>query len=362
MRVSSALAEAARAALAQRVSSSLVAVLCAATCAVALLTVGRTAAAEEQILSRLDSAGSRLLVVTDDRDAGLITPAVIEVIAAADTTERVIGVDGPVDATNSVIGEGGQRVPTWLVIGDLTGAVELTAGRWPRPGEALVAEAAVPRLGFTRPAGAVTDTQGREYPVVGSYVARGPFEQFDAGLVVAGAAGAVRSAYVVVSEVASVRVTEALVLAALAPPDLGEITVVSPSGLADLQRALGGDLGAYGRGVLVVTVGGGAALVAVVVLAEVLLRRRDLGRRRALGASRVGLVGLVVARTAVAALPGTVLGAVAGSVASLLWAQPPPLPFTLAVAVLTGQVSAAAAVVPAALAATRDPVRVLRVP
>lgn len=362
MRVSTALAEAVRAALAHRVSSSLVAVLCAATCAVTLLTVGRTAAAEEQILTRLDSAGSRLLVVTDDREAGLITPAVIRVLAAADTTERVIGVDGPVDATNSVIGEGGERAPIWLVVGELAEAVELTAGRWPMPGEALVAEAARPRLGFAHPAGAVTDTRGREYPVVGSYLARSPFEQFDAGLVVAGAATSVRSVHVVVTEVESVRVTEALVLAALAPPDPGEITVVSPSGLADLQRALGGDLGDYGRGVLLVTVGGGAVLVAVVVLAEVLLRRRDLGRRRALGASRRGLIGLVVARTAVAALPGALLGAVAGSVASLVWAQPPPAHFTLAVTVLTGQVSAAAAVLPAALAATRDPVRVLRVP
>lgn len=363
MRVSTALAEAARTARAQRVSSLMVAVLCAAICAVTLLTVGRTAAAEEQLLSRLDDAGSRLLVVTDDRDAGLVTPAVIQVLAGLDTIERVVGVDAPGDVTNSVIGEGGERVPAWRISGELAAAVTLTAGRWPQAGEALVAEAAQPTVGFSQPAGAVTDTHGREYPVVGSYVARSPFEQFDAGLVLAGdGATPARSVHVVVSSVDAVRVTEPLVVTTLAPPDLGEITIQSPTGLADLQQVLGGDLGDYGRGLLLLTLGGGAVLVAVVVLAEVLLRRRDLGRRRALGASQWGLVGLVVTRTVAAAVPGALFGAVGGAVAAAIWAQLPPLGFTCAVTVLTGLVSGIAAIPPALLAATRDPVGVLRTP
>lgn len=120
--------------------------------------------------------------------------------------------------------------------------------------------------------------------------------------------------------------------------------------------------GDYGRGLLLLTLGAGAVLVAVVVLAEVLLRRRDLGRRRALGASQWGLVGLVVARTVVAAVPGALLGAVGGAVIAAIWAQPPPLEFTCAVTVLTGLVSGIAAIPPAFLAAVRDPVGVLRTP
>lgn len=71
MRLSTLAEEATRTATAQRVSSAMVAVLCAAICAVTLLTVGRTASAEEAVLARLDDAGSRLLVITDDGDAGL---------------------------------------------------------------------------------------------------------------------------------------------------------------------------------------------------------------------------------------------------------------------------------------------------
>lgn len=362
MRLTAMLAEAARTAAAQRVSSLMVAVLCGAICAVTLLTVGRTAAAEEQLLSRLDSAGSRLLVVTDDRDVGLITPAAVGLIAGLDTTERVVGIDGPVDVTNAVIGEGGVRAPLWSVVGPLDQAVTLTAGRWPGPGEALVAGAAQQTVGFDLPAGAVRDTSGREYPVVGSYRAQAPFEQFDAGLVVVGGETPSRSIHVVVTSVEASRATEGLVVAVLAPADLGAITVQSPTALGDLQRVLGGDLGDYGRGVLLLTIGGGAFLIAVVVLAEVLLRRRDLGRRRALGAPRGMLLALVVCRTVAAAIPGAVLGTAAGLAAANAWAQAPPADFTAAVALVTVLVVAVAATGPALLAATRDPVGVLRTP
>lgn len=363
MRLITLSAEAARTAAAQRVSSLLMAALCAAIVAVTLLTVGRTATAEQQLLSRLDTAGARLLVITDDRDRGLVTAAAVGVIAELDLIERVVGVDSPVDVTNAVIGEGGVRVPAWPVIGDLGQVVALTDGRWPQPGEALVSAAAQGSLGLARPAGVVADTAGMEYAVVGSYIAGPPFDQFDASVVVAADTSATaRSVHVVVASPEAGRLAERLVITTLAPPDLSDITVQSPAALSDLQRLLGGDLGEFGRGILALTLGGGAFLIAVVVLAEVLLRRRDLGRRRALGAPRWGLVALVVARTVVAAVPGVVAGAVAGTAAAMVWAEPTPADFTAAVGLLTVLVAVVAAAAPALIAAGRDPVGVLRTP
>jgi putative ABC transport system permease protein len=363
MRLSTTVEEAFRSALAQRVSSGLVALLCAAICVVTLLTVGRTATAEEQVLSRLDSAGSRLLVVSDDQGSGLVTPTVVRVLASLDTVERVVGVDSPFDVVNAAIGDGAQRVPTWRISGELHQAVELTAGRWPQPGEALVSRDATTRLGMVHPAGAVRDSDGDQYDVVGSFVAREPFGSFDAGVIVASDdTAAVRSVHVVVTGVEAARITEAATLATLAPPDPSGVTVQSPTALAELQQAVGGDLGEFGRGLLLLTLGGGAFLIAVVVLAEVLLRRRDLGRRRALGAPRWGLVTLVVARTVAAAVPGALLGAVVGYAVAAGWGQPPPVDFTAAVAVLSVLVAGAVAVAPALLAAGRDPVGVLRTP
>lgn len=363
MRLSTLVAEAVRTATAQRVSSAMVAVLCAAICTVTLLTVGRTAAAEEAVLARLDAAGSRLLVVTDDQRAGLITLAVRQVLSGLDTVERVVGVDPPFDVVNGVIGDGGERVPAWRVAGDPAQVVALVAGRWPAPGEALVSNAARQRLGMTEPFGVAIDTAGAEYPVVGAFTARAPFETFEAGLVVAAdPAAATGSVHVVMTGVEAARATETLTLTLLAPPDLGQVSVQSPAALADLQRAVSGDLGEYGRGILLLTLGGGAFLIAVVVLAEVLLRRRDLGRRRALGAPRWALVGLVVNRTIIAAVPGAAGGTVAGLVAVTRAGDPMPVDFAVAVALLTVLVAAVAAVLPAVLAATRDPVSVLRTP
>lgn len=363
MRLTVALAEAARTAWAQRVSSVMVGVLCAATCSITLLTVGRTAAAEHQVLSRLDAAGSRLLVVSDDRDAGLVTPGVIDVLAELDTVERVIGVDGPFDVLNPAVGEGGNRVPAWRVAGDLDQVLVLTRGRWPQPGEAVVADEAQRALGLTHPAGAVLDTTGFEHAIVGSFAPLSPFEAFGRGAVVASDADSpVRSVQLVVSSVEAAGITETLTLALLAPPDPTGVTVQSPRALADLQRTLGGDLGEYGRGLLLLTLGGGALLIAVVVLAEVLLRRRDLGRRRALGAPRWGLVVLVVARTVTAAIPGTLAGVGLGVGAAVAWAQAPPGAFVAGTGTLTILVAIAASIPPAAIAAGRDPVGILRTP
>jgi putative ABC transport system permease protein len=359
--VSGALAEAVRAARAQRTATLLVALLCGAICAVTLLTVGGTAAAEAQVLGRLDAAGSRLLVVSDTKGVGLVTPAAISVLGELDTVERAVGVDTPVDVRNSSI-DGGSAAPAWRLAGPPEHAVILLIGRWPRPGEALVSAPAQRALGLAEPLGAVIDRDGREFPVVGAFAARSPFDFLGTGLVIRSGVDPVRSAYVVIGSATAARATEHVVIAALGPPDLSGIEVRSPTALADLRRVVGGDLGGFGRGLLLLTLAAGGVLLAVVVLAEVLLRRRDLGRRRALGSPRWGIVAIVVARTVVAAAPGGLAGLTLGAIASVWWARLPPWDFIAGTGILAVLTAAGAAVAPALLAGWRDPVAVLRTP
>jgi putative ABC transport system permease protein len=364
MRLSVALVEAARSAGAQRVASVLIALLCAVICAVTMLTVGGTAAAEAQVLGRLDAAGSRLLIVTDKRGAGLVNNAALDMLHGLNTVERAVGVDTPFDVTNVAIGDGGTPTPAWSLVGPLREAMTLTAGRWPQPGEALVSNAAHDTLGLTNVVGAVIDREGREYPVVGGFKALTPFEFLDAGAVIAHDrdSASVTSLHVVVVSAAAARATEQLVISVLGPADLAGLTVQSPTALADLHRAVSGDLGGYSRGLLLVTLGTGAVLIAIVVLAEVLLRRRDLGRRRAVGASRSALIMVVVFRATIASAPGVLLGLAIGSVVASNWGQLPPLTFTVGTGTLTLISAAMSAVPPALLAAWRDPVTVLRTP
>ena len=142
------LREALATAWAAKVPSTLVTFLVATMCAATLATVGRTAAAEEQLLSRLDSAGSRVLVVSDARGDELISPTIVDQTAGLSTTERAIGTIIPVDVVNGAVGQGATRVPAWGVHGDLADVATLTSGRWPGPGEAIVTETAMDRLGM----------------------------------------------------------------------------------------------------------------------------------------------------------------------------------------------------------------------
>lgn len=366
VRFLSLLREALSTAWANKVPTALVALLVAIMCATTLATVGRTAAAEQQVADRLDAAGSRLLVVTDTRDGGLITPAVVQQTHELSVTERAVGVQIPVDVVNKVIGSGGTRVPAWTIDGDLTEVLTLTAGRWPGPGEALVSATAQQTLGMDDPVGAVqlaSTTQVGDYSVVGAFTAKDPFLTYDAGLVVAAEPGANSdSLYVVVTDSSVAAAAQSAVLALVAPPEFDSISIESPVALAELQAEVAADLGTFGRTLLLGVLGAGALLVAVVVLADVLVRRKDLGRRRALGATRGTIVAMVIARTLGPALLGAAIGVGTGLWLANRFDATPPWEFTGGTATLAVLAAIASAILPALYAATRDPVRVLRTP
>jgi putative ABC transport system permease protein len=95
----------------------------------------------------------------------------------------------------------------------------------------------------------------------------------------------------------------------------------------------------------------------------VILRRKDFGRRRALGATRALIVCLVLTQTLGLAAGGAVLGtAIATLVLSFDGDPLPGIAFTSGICVLAIAVSLVAAVVPATFASRRDPIRELRVP
>lgn len=169
--------EALATAWASRVPSTLVLLLVATMCAATIATVGRTAAAEEQLLARLDSAGSRMLVVADAGGNDLITATIVDQAAGLSTTERAVGTLIPIDVVNGVVGQGGTKVPAWGVHGDLSAVATLTAGRWPGPGEAIVTDEARQRLGMDDPGGWVAQastTVVDDWSIVGSFTPREP--------------------------------------------------------------------------------------------------------------------------------------------------------------------------------------------
>ncbi len=348
--------------LSRRVPAVMVAVLCASMCATTLLTVGRTASAEAHVLDRLDEAGARQLIIGDRQAAGLLTPSVVHAVDALSIVERAVGVIPPKDVRSGVVGHGGTPVPAWSLVGTLGDAVTIDSGRTPESGEAVVAEGALDQLGLDGPTGFLVAGEV-EYPVVGTYTAREPFTDMDAGAVLVPQADTpARTLHVISWAATDVGSAEGLTFEIIAAADPDELSVQSATSLAELQGQVAGDLGAFGRHLLLLVLGAGGMLTAVVVLADVLLRRTDLGRRRALGASRSTLVALVLMRTSIAATFGVLAGIGAGLGVSVRWALPPPWTFVTGTAVLALLIAVLAAIGPALVAATRDPVQVIRTP
>lgn len=243
--------EALATAWASKVPAFLVLLLVATMCAATIATVGRTAAAEQQLLARLDSAGSRVLVVGDARGQGLLSPTVIDQATGLSTAEPAAGTLIPIDVVNGVIGQGGTRVPAWGVHGDLSVVATLTAGRWPGPGEAIVTRAAMDRLGMDHPVGWVAQastTVVDDWSVVGSFTPREPFGDYDTGVLHVAPEGRDQDAlYVVLTTAQAAQVTQTQVLRLIDPPAPDALTITSPVSLAQLQGQVTGDLALFGR-------------------------------------------------------------------------------------------------------------------
>ncbi len=361
IRVDELLKESLRSARSHAVPTALVALIVAAMCATTLLTVGRTIAAQRVVEARLEAAGSRHLVVADTTGVNLPV-SVVALAAQFDSVAAVLGFGDATDVRSASVGAGGAAVTAWPTAGALPRASTLLAGRWPRPGEAVISQDAADKLSLRGPVGAVQDALGRQYAVVGIYAARPGFDRYASGVLVASDGPHVRRYELLATTAGNAAGVQTLVLGMLARSDPRSISVESPTALAEIQAQVTGDVGSFGNNLTLLVLGVGAVLAASVVWSDVLIRRRDLGRRRALGATRGTIVALVVTRTVAAGAAGAVVGSAAAIAILATDHSIPSIDFTAATAMLVLITTALSAAVPAVGAARRDPVRVLRTP
>lgn len=361
MRTPSLLTETIATVRGQKVPTIATIVLVAVMCATVLATVGRTAASELLVAQRLDAAGSRELTITDLSDDALLGPTVVDQALALSTVDLGLAHTNARDAVAGSIGPGGSPVPLWQVTSPLQDVLELRSGRWPGPGEALVSPHAAEVLGLEGPAGYLT-VGTDEYPVVGTFNARAPFGAFDAGALAPVADQPANTLRLVITDARDAGTTQSQVLRLIAPASTDDLQVTSPATLAQIQQDVATDVTNFGRGLLLLVLASGGALIAVVVLSDVLVRRKDLGRRRALGATRSTIILLVLGRTLVPAALGALLGLAAGTILAVRAGAVPPPDFIAATGTLAIFTAALACLPPAALAAYRDPVAVLRTP
>lgn len=359
-------AESLRVAVSQPVASVMTLLISAAVVAMLLATTGQTVVAERDVLARIDDAGTRSIEVSLDPAAGATADA-INRVARLGTVEWTIGFGTVIDVHNERV-PGGAPVALRPMYGGVPPVIRLTPESGPPIDEiAWAGPTALARLGLTGGVGGVTDAGGAVgYGIVGRLVATDPLGDFNRQAVTPAEATSddpLRRVIVVTTTPAAVGPTVDYVLVLLDIKDPSAVTVQTSERLAAIRSAVAGELGRFGRDLVVQALAAALVVVLVVTYGATATRRRDFGRRRALGATRGSIAALVMLQQAATALVGVAVGLGVGALMSVqLTGSGPDLEFASAVAVLTVLVAVAAAVVPALIAATRDPVSILRVP
>lgn len=352
--------EAAAIARSQPIATLLNGLIAAAVASSIVATTGQAISAEQAILDRIDEAGTRTVTVTDANGTAGIDVGAVERIAALTNVEWVVALGPPEDVANPHLGDGAPRVAMrGIATGGDTGTVLRMSAADLEPGQALIGPSAQSRAGLRMPAGELATLEGSAVGIVGRAGGTDPLDAIDELLVRPIAEDEpLRTIYVAAREPSDVDDVVRLLPSLLDARDPTSARVEAPILLAEVRRVVQGDLSRFGRNITLLVLAAGVLLIAMTTFGAVALRRKDFGRRRALGASRPVLVQLILTQTTVTAT----LGAAVGASVTAAITEAPPADFTVATVALTALAALIAGLGPALLSAFQDPVQVLRVP
>ncbi len=356
------LTEAFRSAFAQPVASIVTAVIVAGVCTAILLTTGQTVRAEQGVLSQIDAADTRSVTITDTQGTAEITAAAVDRICRLSGVEWVIGL-GRIEDARAIGNLEGKPVPVVPVYGSFPPQIDTRSAEI-RSDEALVGTDAQQVLGLQVPVGAVA-TNAMDIPVGGSFLASEPLRFLNRSLIVGvdSSTAEIRRIHILVASPADVARVADAALTLAAAQDERSVAVTTAETLVEVRAAVQGELGSYGRNVISLVLSAGLLLAGLNAYGSVNNRRRDFGRRRALGASRGSIVRIVAYQTAVPAMTGALVGTISTEVGlALTSAGTIDARFASAIVILATLATTLASVPSSVLAAFRDPVRVLRVP
>lgn len=331
-----------------------------------LATSGRTVAAERAVLSSIDDADITTIEVLDDQGVANLDAGYAAQVAGLDTVTWALAL-GPVEDMRPLGMPGSAPIAARRLLGgspalDYRSDLESLATDVAGTPVGVIGPDAADRVGLIDSAGAVASFRGTQVPIVGPFTVRSPLAGLDEQVLIHDPdfTGPVRRVILQVENPQDVGPTAA----ALRDLTTGEgVRIVVAEEIARIRAAVQGELGGVGRATVVQTMGAALALVALAMYAALHARRRDFGRRRALGATRGQLVGIVLLHVLFAAIPGAIVGGAAGSLITWrLTGTTPGVAYPVAIGILAVLTTVAAALVPALIAAFRDPVSALRVP
>lgn len=350
-----------------------------AMCVGVLLTSGRTVANEQQVLSQIDSYASRTITVRAQPGANL-SPTVVDRVAQFAQVAWVGGFTAATDVSNQNLppahtpSSGVTRVALrhmWTPdLSVFAPSPQATLATPVVPDSVWASPEALTKLAMPFATGSVVSGLSaglQSYPLVQQIATPEhlafleplliiptdvitPESQIGVLVVVAHNPNQVDSVALAVRSVLNV-----------ADPLL--ISVETSSEFNHLREIVAQELGGFGRSMVLLVFAGCAVLVGAVLYGMVMMKRKDYGRRRALGASQSLVVSLVLVQTGLLAIIGAVSGSALSLAVLAFMGDPlPKLPYVLSVATLAVITALIAAVIPAIAAARRDPLTELRVP
>ncbi|MFT4294343.1 MAG: hypothetical protein QM582_02900 [Micropruina sp.] len=353
---------------AQRVPTVIAMVLMGGMTAAVLLTTGRASAAEAQILASIDAVGSRAITIRAEPSAGVDYSAV-ERLRTIAGVEWVGAFGQAVDVSNGATGSDVAVASRVLVSTDLQ---PLGIGTPAVDGVAYASRQALDALGLPDGAGYVAAPGTTGYDLAGRLHTPAFLEPLEPIVVVPRRLdqvaatmrpGDVALVIVVVRQPQLVSAVAEASRTLLAPVDPAGVTVAASSDIARLRALVQGQLGGFSRGLTLMLTGVLAVLVGTLQFGLVMIRRKDFGRRRALGATRGLIVGLITVQTVLIACAASVIGAAIALAVLAFGREPlPPADFVAATMMLTVAASGLGALAPAIVASRRDPLAELRVP
>lgn len=357
--------EAVASAWSQPVASIVTVLMVAGMIVAVMLTTGRTVGAEQEVLESIDSAGTRSIVVRAETGAGL-TADVLDRIAGVEGIEWSAAFSSAIDATNTAVPDG-TRTPVRLIYGTDLERLGIPAHSPIPGGLAYASTEALEQLGLPDSAGSITTTDGTTYGISGKIDTPDFVTAFEPLVVVpqpeALGTEPVNVLIVIALRPDLVAPVAAAVRSVLAVDDPTKVTVQTSEALAQLRGLIEGQLGSFARGLVLVMLALTGTLVAVILYGLVMMRRKDFGRRRALGATRAVIISLLLIQTALLALTGVVFGSAIAAIILLASSDPlPGLDFFSAVGILAVTTALLAALAPAIAASRREPIKELRVP
>lgn len=347
-----------------RLAVSLTCVLMVAgMCVSVLLTTGRTVGVEQAVIESIDDAGNRSIVVRAQPMAGLDTDVLFRLSSIRDI-DWAGAFSSAEDYSNAAI-PSGPVVPVRSVFSlelETIGLPEEIAS-WP------VAYASAEALELAQVEGALAYLRapdGTQLPIVDSFEAPEFLSLVQPAVLVPErpeSVSAVGLLVVVVSNPAQIEPVTTIVNEMLGDVDPDQITIETSAEFAKLRAVVRSELGWSGRSLVLLILGLTAFLVAAVQYGSVLLKRRDYGRRRALGATRRLIAVLVIGQALLQSTVGALVGCTVAFAALDAISDPqPPSTFYVGVGMLSVLTGVLAAVVPAVAASRRDPLKELRIP